>query len=214
MTEVLFKIVEPKVVHHWVTPNALQAIEKAGRVCYKSEDKITDESSEKFVRMLVGRRHEAMIEHACASFILTTDRGITHELVRHRMASFAQESTRYCNYSKDKFDNRISVIEPPFENSHERDVWIQAMDVAQDAYLLLLKKGVKPQIARSVLPTCTKADIVLTTNFREWRHIMRLRTAPDAHPQIIQLIGFVREWFQENYPVIVEDLKSDWTKEG
>lgn len=210
MTEVLFNIVEPTVVHNWTTPNALQAIERAGRVCYKSEGKITDKSAEKFVKMLIDSRHEAMVEHACASFILTTDRGITHELVRHRLASFAQESTRYCNYSKDKFSNKISVIEPPFSNDEERELWVQAVDIAQDSYLRLLKMGVKPQIARSVLPTCTKADIVLTTNFREWRHIMRLRTAPDAHPQIIQLIGFVRQWFQDNYPVIIEDL----VKEG
>jgi len=206
MTQPTFNIVEPKVVHNWTTPNALQAIEKAGRVCYKSEDRITDESAEKFVRMLVNRRHEAMIEHACASFILTTDRGITHELVRHRLASFAQESTRYCNYSKDKFKNQISVIEPPFTHSADRDAWAASVNVAQHTYLTMLNRGVTPQIARSVLPTCTKADIVLTTNFREWRHILRLRTAPDAHPQIIQLIGFVKQWFQDNYPVIVEDL--------
>jgi thymidylate synthase (FAD) len=107
------KIIKPNAQLLWVTPNAEEIIERAGRVCYKSEDKITNESSFKFIKMLLDRKHEAVLEHACASILFICDRGVTHELVRHRLASYCQESTRYCNYGLAKFSNEISVIEPP-----------------------------------------------------------------------------------------------------
>ena len=106
-------IIQPSATLEWITPNAMQIIEKAGRVCYKSETKISNDSAESFIKNILKRGHESVIEHASASFRIITDRGITHEIVRHRIASFSQESTRYCNYSNAKFNNAISVIEPP-----------------------------------------------------------------------------------------------------
>lgn len=203
------KIVKESVVHLWSTPDALAAIEQAGRTCYKSEDKITEETAEKFVRMLIQRGHEAMIEHAVASFRFIMDRGISHETVRHRVASYGQESTRYCNYGKEKFGREISVIEPPGLDEEQRQHWIDACLSAEKEYMSLLDLGCSPQIARSVLPTCLKTEIVVTCNFREWRHILTLRRFNSAaHPQIISVMAGVEEWFETNYPVIIEDLKN------
>lgn len=171
----------------------LQHIEKIGRVCYKSEDKITEdgESAKKFVKMLIGRGHEAMIEHSSLSVKFIVDRGVSHELVKHRIASFAQESTRYCNYSLDKFGNEINVIEidggiehdekmknmsTPERNAVE-DEWASAMEDAERHYIKLMEMGATPQIARSVLPNSTKTEITITANYREWRNFFKLRTA-------------------------------------
>jgi len=180
-------------------------IERVGRVCYKSEDKITDESAEKFVRGLVKRGHEAMLEHATVTVKFTVDRGVSHELVRHRVASFAQESTRYCNYSKEKFNRAITVILPGFFDDieplrrnaimdyldgnlkvtpteftdHEKAFgeWYVLCKHSEIAYFSMLENGSTPQEARGVLPTNLKTEIVVTTNMREWRHIFMLRAA-------------------------------------
>lgn len=147
----------------------LQHIEKIGRVCYKSEDRITEdgESAKKFVKMLIDRGHEAMIEHSSLSVKFIVDRGVSHELVRHRIASFAQESTRYCNYSQDKFDNGITFINPFFFDEAKYQRWLGAMARAETAYMDLLSMGATPQEARSVLPNSTKTEITITANYRE-----------------------------------------------
>lgn len=179
-------------------------IESAGRTCYKSEDKITDDSAEKFVRALIKRGHEAMLEHASMTVKFITDRGISHEMVRHRIASFAQESTRYCNYSSDKFGKEITVIQPCFFEDipitrrqsivdyldgilkdfpgkeftdHEKAFgeWYVACKHCEIAYFAMLEYGCTPQEARGVLPTDLKTEIVVTANMREWRHILNLR---------------------------------------
>jgi len=201
------KIVEPTASLLWATPDALQTIERAGRTCYKSEDKITNESAKEFVRLLIKRGHEAMIEHASASFRFICDRGVSHEIVRHRICAFAQESTRYCNYGKEKFGQEITVIEPPGLTGCQRDIWAKTMVDCEAAYLDMLKGGVQPQIARSVLPNSLKTEIVVTANFREWRHILNLRTSQAAHPQIRQVMRPVYFWFSDHYSVIVEDIK-------
>jgi len=201
------KIVEPSVELLWATPFAIDLIEMTGRTCYKSEDLITDDSADKFVRMLIKRGHEAMIEHASASFKFVCDRCVSHELVRHRLASFAQESSRYCNYSKEKFGKSIGVIMPPFKMTDtSEEIWREAMGSAEAYYLELIKNGEPAQIARSVLPIGLKTEIVCTANFREWRHILKLRTSPAAHPMIRNLMIEVYNWFHANYPVIVEDI--------
>ena len=193
----------------------LKRIEKIGRVCYKSEDKITDdgESAKKFVDMLINNHHEAMLEHGSISVLFTVDRGVTHEMVRHRLASFAQESTRYANYSKDKFGNEITVIKPCFweEGSEEYQEWYKACEFAEKSYMKLLNtEGVIAQQARSVLPTSTKADITITANYREWRHILNLRacdaTGP-AHPQIKEVMVPLLKDLQSRLPIIFDDLK-------
>ena len=177
------QIVKAGAVLEWITPNPLQVIEAAGRVCYKSEDQIKADSAAEFVEKIIGRGHEAVIEHASASFRIVTDRGITHEIVRHRLASYCQESTRYCNYAGERFGGEISVIMPPMLEvpSYAYSAWRRSCLAAEKAYFEMLELGCPPQIARSVLPTCLKTEIVMTANFREWRHFLRMRVANLSH---------------------------------
>lgn len=200
------KIVEPSVELLWITENPEYQIELAGRTCYKSEDKITSSSAQMFSRKMREHGHHAMIEHAVASFRIITDRGITHEIVRHRLASFAQESTRYCNYSSDKFENQCSFIEPPNLNQDQRALWEKACIEAEQSYFSLLKSGCSAQIARSVLPTCLKTELVMMANFREWRHFINLRGAKAAHPQIRPIAFMIWEILMQHAPGIFEDL--------
>jgi thymidylate synthase (FAD) len=168
------------------TPDPEILLERAGRTCYKSEDKITAESAPRFVEMICKRHHESVLEHAVATILFTTDRGITHELVRHRIASFSQESTRYVNYYK---KGEIRVVEPLGLNDDQRKIWLCAMRNAEFAYNDMVSAGCKPEVARDVLPTCFATDIVVTCNFREWKHIINLRTSVAAHPKIRELIS-------------------------
>lgn len=189
----------------------LQHIEKIGRVCYKSEDRITEdgESAKKFVKMLIDRTHEAMIEHSSLSVRFIVDRGVSHELVRHRIASFAQESTRYCNYSNDKFDNGITFIEPFFfkDGTQNYNEWLYAMSIAEKSYLQMLKDGATPQEARSVLPNSTKTEITITANYREWRNFFKLRTAKAAHPQMREVTIPLLKELKEKLPIIFDDIE-------
>jgi thymidylate synthase (FAD) len=201
----------------------LQFIEKIGRTCYLSEDRITEdgESALKFNEMILRREHEAMIEHSLLSVRFTVDRGVSHEMVRHRVASFAQESTRYVNYAKEKFGNEISVIDPingmtldTKMKNMDLDIigeiyeeWMTAMEDAEKHYMRMIELGATPQMARSVLPHSTKTSIVITTNYREWRHFFELRTPKDAHPQIREVaIPLLRE-LQQKIPVIFDDIE-------
>lgn len=188
----------------------LQHIEKIGRVCYKSEDKITadGESARKFVKMLIDRGHEAMIEHSSLSVKFIVDRGVSHELVRNRIASFSQESTRYCNYSKDKFGKEITVIEPCFFSplSDSYTFWKRAMESAEANYFSLLDSGATPQEARSVLPNSTKTEITITANYREWRNFFKLRTAKAAHPQMREITIPLLKELKGKLPVIFDGI--------
>lgn len=183
-------------------------IEMAGRTCYKSEDKITPESSIDFIKMILNRRHGAMLEHANITVRFITDRGVSHEIVRHRIASYAQESTRYCNYSKDKFGNKISVIKPVdiSNDSSAYDIWLDAVNSAAENYFKLLSEGCSPQIARSVLPTCTKTEIVVTMNIREWRHFFELRCEKAAHPDMKCVAWIALNKFMLAYPTFFSDI--------
>ncbi len=187
----------------------LQHIEKVGRVCYKSEDKITEdgESAKRFVKMLIDKTHEAMIEHSSLSVKFVVDRGVSHELVRHRIASFAQESTRYCNYSKDKFDNSVTFIKPFFFDDVRYQRWLSAMADAESAYFDLLNSGATPQEARSVLPNSTKTEITITANYREWRSFFKLRTAKAAHPQMREVTIPLLKKLKEKLPIIFDDIE-------
>lgn len=186
-------------------------LERVGRTCYKSEDKITQESAPKFIQMLKKRGHHAMLEHCVASVKFVCDRGVTHELVRHRLCAYAQESTRYCNYTQSKFGNEISVIRPPFkdETQSAQYLWEEAMRKAEEVYQALIALGESPQIARSVLPTCLKTEIWCTANLREWMHIFKMRCAPDAHPQIRELMLKVREIFAREIPELFSDKNDE-----
>lgn len=201
----------------------LQHIEKIGRVCYKSEDYITEdgESARKFVAMLIRNGHEAMIEHSFLSVKFTVDRGVSHELVRHRIASFAQESTRYCNYAKDKFGAECAFIdlEPGImlDNKMKKmsgeeialvmAEWTNAMEDAERHYMRLLELGATPQIARAVLPNSTKTEITVSANYREWRNFFKLRVPADVHPQMREVtIPLLRE-LKGMIPVIFDDIE-------
>ena len=189
--------------------DVLKTIELVARCCYKSEDKITDESSHKFVEKLIKLGHEAMIEHYNFSVKFTCDRGVSHEIVRHRIASFAQESTRYCNYSKDKFGKEITVIEPLFweKNSYEYLTWEAMCQCAERTYIELIEAGATPQEVRSVLPNSLKTEIVMTANLREWRHFFKLRTAQAANPQIRELAIPLLAELKEQLPIIFDDIE-------
>ena len=189
----------------------LQLIEKAGRTCYKSEDKITDESAKKFVAGLIKRNHEAMLEHSFLSIRFICDRGVSHELVRHRLASFAQESTRYCNYSQDKFGNELTFIKPLFfdEDTNEYRLWEHAMRVAESDYMMMLNAGRTAQEARSILPNSIKTEVVMSTNYREWRHFFKLRAARatgPAHPQMEEITRPLLEELKTLIPVVFDDI--------
>lgn len=187
---------------------SVRHLEEVGRVCYKSEDLITQDSYEKFLRNIIDRGHEAVIEHSSFTVRFVVDRGVSHELVRHRIASFAQESTRYCNYSKDKHGNEITVIEPFFfeEGSDSYIDWKSAMKMAESHYLGLVKQGATPQEARSVLPNSTKTEIMMTANFREWRAFFKLRTPKGVHPQMREVtIPLLRD-LKDVCPIIFDDI--------
>lgn len=187
----------------------LKRIEKAGRTCYKSEDRITEESAEAFVRMLIQRGHESVLEHESITVRFICDRSISHEIVRHRLASFSQESTRYCNYSGDRFGSELTFIKPCFlkDGTSEFGSWVMAMNFSEFAYFDMLVEGCTPQEARSVLPNSTKTEIVMTANLREWRHFLKLRTAKAAHPQMRELTVPLLHELQEWIPVVFDDIK-------
>lgn len=186
----------------------LKKIEKAGRTCYKSENKITKESAIEFVKMVLKRGHESVIEHEKATVRIICDRGVTHEIVRHRIASYSQESTRFCNYTKNKFGNEITVIKPLFfiEGTNAFDWWKRAMENSEKAYLDLIRLGATPQEARTVLPNSLKTEIVCTFNLREWRHFFKLRTSEAAHPQMREIAVPMLKEFKEKIPVIFDDI--------
>ncbi|MCD6255299.1 MAG: FAD-dependent thymidylate synthase [Deltaproteobacteria bacterium] len=186
----------------------LRRIERAGRTAYKSEHKITPDSAKKFVKMILDLGHESVIEHEKVTVRVICDRGISHEIVRHRIASYTQESTRFCNYSKGRFGNEITVIKPCFwdDGSKEYKIWRDAMENAERAYMELIKLGAKPEEARSVLPNSLKTEIVITMNLREWRHFFKLRTSKRAHPQMREVATSLLQAFKEKIPVIFDDI--------
>lgn len=206
------KIIKPSYnIEGYFNPETImKTIEAAGRTCYKSEGKIGDGTAEKFIRNVIKRGHESVLEHEKITVRIICDRGITHEIVRHRIASFSQESTRYCNYANDKFGNELTFIEPLFfeEGTEKYDYWKAAMAMAENFYFHLLDEGAKPEEARSVLPNSLKTEIVVTMNIREWRHFFKLRTSPAAHPQMREIANMILKDFKEKLPVLFEDIES------
>ena len=210
------KVIQPQVyIESDISEDdAIMLIEKGGRVCYKSENKIKRDSAKTFIRNILKRGHESVIEHVSVTVRVICDRGVSHEIVRHRIASYSQESTRYCNYADDKFGNEITVILPCFfeflnyENDNYRySVWYNACKRAEDAYNILISKGASPQEARSVLPNSLKTEMFITMNLREWRHFFRLRCSPAAHPQMRQIATMILNQFKQTFPLFVEDIE-------
>ena len=188
----------------------LKKIEKVARVCYKSEDKICEGSAERMVKALIARGHEAMLEHFSFSVKFTVDRGVSHEIVRHRVASFAQESTRYCNYGK---SGEVVFIRPCFFDwAAGMDKWVESCLEAEKAYIELLEVGRTPQEARAVLPNSLKTEIVMTANLREWRHFFKLRavgTTGKPHPQMLEVTVPLLNELKKIIPVVFDDLVAE-----
>lgn len=204
------KVIKPYIILEDIIDGKeiLRKIEKIGRVCYKSEINITEESSEKFIGNIIKSGHESVIEHVSISVRVICDRGVTHEIVRHRIASYSQESTRYCNYSSDKFGNELTFIKPCFwgESDENYKTWEKSMLQIETDYIMLIENGAKPQEARSILPNSVKTEIVMTMNLREWRHFLKLRTSSAAHPQMREVAKMIFKEFKEKIPVLFDDI--------
>lgn len=204
------KIIKPSafIVDDLNGESILKKLEQAGRVCYKSEAAIKEDSAASFIKNIIDRGHESVIEHVSFTVKFICDRGVSHELVRHRLASYSQESTRYCNYSNDKFESEITVIEPLFlkPGTEGYRLWKNACEMAEIHYFLLLDYGCSPQEARSVLPNSLKTEVVMTANLREWKHFFKLRTAPAAHPQMREIIIPLLHEVSSKIPVIFDDI--------
>jgi thymidylate synthase (FAD) len=195
------KLVSPPVYR-----DVLERIERAGRVCYKSESKsqFTVESGEKFVKSIIERGHESVLEHVSLGAIIICDRGVSHELVRHRLASYSQENTRYCNYSKDDFHGELTVIKPCFwyKTDKQYRIWEEACEYAEMLYMKLIEAGATAQEARTLLPNSTKTEIAMTANIREWRHFFKLRCDKASHPQMREIACMLRDVCQDRYPAL------------
>lgn len=193
--------------------NLLRNIELGGRVCYKSEGAMCDTPNTNLLEKWKTMKHYSVFEHGVITVKFVCDRGVSHELVRHRLAAFSQESTRYCNYSKDKFGREITVIDPrgSFWEDNEKcfDLWRIAMQVAEHHYFALLDAGATPQQARDVLPNSLKTEIQVTANVREWRHILNLRTDKAAHPQMRELMIPLLQDFAKRWPILFEDVETN-----
>lgn len=204
----------------------LNRLEKYGRTSYKSEDHITKDSSKRFIKMIINNGHESVIEHESVTARFIVDRGVTHELVRHRIGSYTQESTRYCNYSTDKFDNSLTFIRPLWFNDYApvgeykfthsypdivdttEFIMIQHLLRAEKAYNELIDNGWKPQQARAILPNAIKTEIVSSFNLREWRHVFKERAVNKrAHPQIREVMIPLLRKMQLEIPIIFDDLQ-------
>ena len=202
-----YEILRPCALDAVSRKDALLAVAGAARTCYKSRG--TYDSA--LVAQITRNGHEAMIEHYSATVRFIIDRGVSHEIVRHRIASYAQESTRYCSYNKEKFGSEITVIRPSeFEpGTANYETWAQACQACEKAYFALLENGAAPEFARDVLPTSLKTEIVVTMNLREWRHFFRLRAVGATgrpHPQIRQVALPLLNEFAGWLPEVFGDL--------
>ena len=205
------KVIKPSVeiidVFHGL--DVIRKLELCGRVCYKSEHKMNDASPYKFIQNIINRGHESVLEHFSFTVKFICDRGVSHEIVRHRIASYSQESTRYCNYSKGQFNGEITVIEPCFlvPGTEGYNLWYNACSSAEDSYFMMLNWGCSPQEARAVLPNSLKTELVMTANIREWRHFLKLRTSPAAHPQMREVANLLLKELKQKVPVLFDDIK-------
>ena len=194
----------------------LKRLEQCGRVCYKSEAKITDTSAPAFVAGIIKRGHEAVLEHCSFTVKFICDRGVSHEIVRHRVASYCQESTHYCNYSKEGFGSEITVIKPCFLHPYTDgfNLWEEGCLFAEQTYFNLLECGCSPQEARSVLPNSLKTEVVMTANIREWRHFLKLRCSPAAHPQMREVALILLDKLHSLIPVCFDDIWGEYHEQG
>ena len=207
------KTVKPSAEVLWIESGAsiLRRIESAGRTAYKSEGCVSEDSAVEFVKLILARKHLSVLEHVAVSAHVICDRGVSHEIVRHRIASYTQESTRYCNYSQERFGSEVVFVLPSFLYERADDdllfqKWERAMLEAERTYLEMIESGAKPQEARSVLPNSLKTEMVMTMNLREWRHFFSLRTAPTAHPDMQIIAKELLADFRLHVPVVFDDV--------
>lgn len=221
------KIIEPSAVlmRDFDGEEVMKFLEKCGRTAYQSENNITDDSAKKFIRNLIKRGHESVLEHFSCTFKIICDRGVMAELTRHRLASFTIESTRFNDYSKGELtfikpcffteEEKISGYDIVFDDEDETifaeklnkfQMWTEIMAGIENAYKILRKDGATPEQARTILPNSLKTEIIMTANLREWRTILKLRTAKDAHPQMRQVAEMILDALKRKLPVIFEDI--------
>ena len=204
------QIIEPavKIVQMPSYRDALEIIEAAARTCYKSEDKIKDGSAVDLIRRCIRQGHESVLEHVNVTLRLICDRGVSHELVRHRLAAYSQESTRYVKYGD------VQYVEPWWWNEEPHDFDLQDKIVeyfwlCQDLYSTMLSSGMAPQAARAVLPNAVKTEVVMTANLREWRHVFKLRTSAAAHPDMRRIMHIALSAMKLMLPVFFEDINPE-----
>ena len=201
------------VIDTGIRSSTLRRIEEAGRTCYKSEDKITDDSADQFIRRLIKSGHESVREHENLSVRFIVDRGVSHELVRHRLCAFSQESTRYVDYNK----RGLTFIKPPWvyvqAGMYDEHImsfnneWLMAMaEAAKSSHRLIAFYNWSPQQARAVLPNSLKTELVMTANLREWRHVLRLRASKAAHPQMQEVMRPLLTYMNNHLPAVFEDI--------
>ena len=206
------KIIEPWIqVENFDGKQIMKNLEKACRTCYRSEGLITEDSYSKLLKNCINRGHESILEHEKITIRMYVDIGVYKDLTRHRHASFSIESTRYCNYGKDKFDNEIKFIKPCNidEDSELYSNWIRAMSFIEKEYIAMSKNGATPDQMRMILPHSTAAEVTMTANIREWKHILGLRCAKMTHPAIRQVLIPLLLKFKEEMPEIFEEIPYD-----
>ena len=206
------KIIEPVIQIEKVDyKRIMKNLERACRTCYRSEDKITDESYKTLLRNCINRGHESILEHEKVTIRMICDVGVYKDLTRHRIASFSIESTRYCNYGKDKFDNEIKFIKPVNieEGTKLYEEWKKACETIEICYKEMAKEGATPDQMRMILPHSTAALVTMTANIREWKHILTLRSTRHAHPAVEQVMIPLLLHFKENMPEIFSDVEYD-----
>lgn len=206
------KIIEPIIeIENVNYKRIMKNLERACRTCYRSEDKITDESYKTLLKNCINRGHESILEHEKITIQMVCDIGVYKDLTRHRIASFSIESTRYCNYGKDKFDNQIKFIKPVNmeENTELYTEWKEACENIEKHYIKMAKLGATPDQMRMILPHSTAALVTMTANVREWKHILELRASSHAHPSVEQVMIPLLIHFKENMPEIFESIEYD-----
>lgn len=225
-------VVEPEIqVENYDGIRIMKNIERACRTCYRSEGLITEDSYKKLLKNCINRGHESILEHEKITIRMICDIGVYKDLTRHRFGSFSIESTRYCNYSKDKFGNNIKFIEPIFyDNRHpdeyndikdvrnalKTEYWVECMKNIEASYMQMNQiQGTTPDELRMLLPHSTAAEVTMTANIREWRHILGLRCSKAAHPAIRQLLIPLLLKFKEDMPELFDaiDYDIDFPKE-
>ena len=205
------RLVEPWIkVENFDGVKIMKRIERACRTCYRSEDKISDESYKNLLTNCLNRGHESVLEHEKITVRIYSDIGTYNDLTRHRFASFSVESTRYCSYNKDKYGNEIAVVNPVYmEDKEVFETWKKAIEDMEKAYMKMKELGASTDMCREILPHSTAAEYTMTANIREWKHILELRTTNHVHPAIRQVLIPLLLLFKEQMPEIFGDIEYD-----